>query len=263
MGLLEKLRPQPRWKHGDPAVRAAAVYDIGPEEHDALVSLAREDADPRVRRAAVSRLSDPGVLGDVARTDPDEEVRAEAIRNLAALAVEAEDAPAAVPVLRQLSELGRAKEVTGAARSAASPAVRAAAVDLLADARALGSVSRHALDAATRLRALERLTDAEEVAAKNAGFTYALLSLWPINKQNSPKTEAEKAGLQFVAENKGATNYYTEETLGGKKYFTAVYADVAVSKACVMCHNGHTDTPKDDFELNDVMGGVVLRIPIN
>jgi hypothetical protein len=104
---------------------------------------------------------------------------------------------------------------------------------------------------------------AETVASKNPGFTYALLSLWPINKQNAPKTDAEKAGLQFVADSKGMTNYYAEETLGGKKYFTAVYADVAVSKACTSCHNGHSDSPKTDFALNDVMGGVVIRIPVN
>jgi len=103
---------------------------------------------------------------------------------------------------------------------------------------------------------------AETVASKNAGFSYSLLSLWPINKQNAAKTEVEKTGLQFVADSKGKTNYYAEETLGGQKYFTAVYADVAVSKACVSCHNNHDDTPKDDFVLDDVMGGVVLRIPL-
>ena len=103
---------------------------------------------------------------------------------------------------------------------------------------------------------------AETVAEKDPGFSYALLSLWPINKQNEPKTDAEKTGLQFVADSKGRTNYYTEETLGGQKYFTAVYADVAVSKACVSCHNNHDDSPKTDFELDDVMGGVVIRIPM-
>jgi hypothetical protein len=165
MGLLEKLRPQPRWKHGDPAVRASAVYDIGPEEGDALVALAREDADPRVRRAAVSRIADPGVLGEVGRTDPDEDVRGEAIRNLAGLALEAGEAADAAPALRQLAELGRTKDVSTVARSAAAAPVRLAAVDLLNEAKALGSVSRHALDGATRLRALERLNDAEEIAA--------------------------------------------------------------------------------------------------
>jgi len=103
---------------------------------------------------------------------------------------------------------------------------------------------------------------AEMVEAKNAGFTYALLSKWPVNPQNSPKTEAEKAGLDFVAEKDGAENYYAEEVLGGKKYFTAVYADTAVAQACVTCHNEHKDTPRSDFKLGDVMGGVVIRIPL-
>ncbi|MCI0749198.1 MAG: DUF3365 domain-containing protein [Nevskiales bacterium] len=102
---------------------------------------------------------------------------------------------------------------------------------------------------------------AEMVAEKNAPFSYSLQSLWPVNRQNAPKTEAEKTGLQYVVDNKGQ-NYYAEETLGEKKYFTAVYADMAVAPACVTCHNGHKDSPKTDFQLGDVMGGVVIRIPI-
>jgi len=106
-----------------------------------------------------------------------------------------------------------------------------------------------------------------ELAAKRAetmddvNFSYTLQSLWPINKQNAPKTEAEKAGLKFVAENKGK-NYYTTEKLAGTTYFTAVYADTAVAPVCVSCHNGHPDTPKKDFKIGDVMGGVVIRIPV-
>ena len=103
---------------------------------------------------------------------------------------------------------------------------------------------------------------AEKAAEMNKTFSYSLLSLWPVNKQNAPRTTAEKDGLKFVAENKGK-NFYTEETLGGKKYFTAIYADPAVSPACVSCHNGHDDSPRKDFKLNDVMGGVVIRIPVN
>lgn len=102
---------------------------------------------------------------------------------------------------------------------------------------------------------------AEMVRDKGATFSYSLLSLWPVNKQNAPKTEAEKAGLQYVVDNKGQ-NYYAEEALGGKKYFTAVYADIAVAPACVTCHNDHKDTPKSDFKIGDVMGGVVIRIPV-
>ena len=95
----------------------------------------------------------------------------------------------------------------------------------------------------------------------DVNFSYSLQSLWPINKQNAPKTKAEKAGLKYVADNKGK-NYYTEETLGGVKYFTAIYADTGIAPVCVSCHNKHKDTPKKDFKIGDVMGGVVIRIPI-
>jgi len=102
---------------------------------------------------------------------------------------------------------------------------------------------------------------AEMVRDKGASFSYSLLSLWPVNKQNAPKTDAEKKGLEYIAANKGK-NFYAEETLGGKKYFTAIYADTAVAPACVSCHNNHKDTPKTDFQLGDVMGGVVIRVPM-
>ena len=103
---------------------------------------------------------------------------------------------------------------------------------------------------------------AELVAEKGLNFSYSLLSLWPINKQNAPKTGAEKNGLEFIAANPGQ-NYYGEEELGGTKYFTAVYPDVAVAPACVDCHNDHKDTPRSDFKIGDVMGGVVIRIPLS
>ena len=96
----------------------------------------------------------------------------------------------------------------------------------------------------------------------DVNFSYSLQSIWPVNKQNAPKTEAEKAGLKYIAENKGK-NYYTEETLGGTNYFTAVYPDIAVAPVCVTCHNKHKDSPRRDFKIGDVMGGVVIRIPLD
>lgn len=102
---------------------------------------------------------------------------------------------------------------------------------------------------------------AEEVAKTNKSFSYSLLSLWPINKQNAPRTPAEKEGLQYVVDNP-AKAFYKEETLAGKKYFTAVYADRAVAPACVTCHNDHKDTPRSDFKIGMTMGGVVIRVPV-
>ncbi len=102
---------------------------------------------------------------------------------------------------------------------------------------------------------------AETAAKQNPGFSYALLSQWPVNKQNAAKTPVEREGLKALAANPDKP-FYKEEKLGAKTYFTAVYADRAVSKACVSCHNDHRDSPRHDFKLNEVMGGVVIRIPI-
>lgn len=103
---------------------------------------------------------------------------------------------------------------------------------------------------------------AEHAAKNSSAFSYALLSLWPINKQNAPKTEVEKTGLKAVADAPDKP-FYSEEKLGDKTYFTAVYADKAVAPACVSCHNGHADSPRKDFKDNDVLGAVVIRIPLN
>jgi hypothetical protein len=95
---------------------------------------------------------------------------------------------------------------------------------------------------------------------QNGSFSYSLLSPWPINKLNGPKTEVEQVGLRTVAET--GKNYYTEETLGGKRYFAAFYPDKAVVDACSNCHNNHADSPRKDFKVGDVIGGVVIRVPI-
>lgn len=104
---------------------------------------------------------------------------------------------------------------------------------------------------------------AEAVADITDEFSYSLQSLWPINKSNAAlQTEVAKVGLQYIVDNPGE-NFYGEEVLGDTTYFTAVYPDVAVSAACTSCHNEHKDSPKTDFEIGDIMGGVVIRVPID
>lgn len=102
---------------------------------------------------------------------------------------------------------------------------------------------------------------AEAVTEMTTDFSYSLQSIWPINPQNAPKTDMEKEGLQFIADNPGK-NFYGEEELGGVKYYTAVYPDVAVATPCIACHNAHKDSPRSDFKMGEVMGGVVIRVPL-
>lgn len=102
---------------------------------------------------------------------------------------------------------------------------------------------------------------AEMVDSKTDDFSYSLQSTWAVNKQNMPRTDVEIEGLEFIAANPGE-RFYAEEELGGVAYFTAIYPDIAVAPACVSCHNDHPDSPRRDFEMGDVMGGVVMRIPL-
>lgn len=117
------------------------------------------------------------------------------------------------------------------------------------------------LDTGAPLPAQMFRAGAEAVAEMTDEFTYSLQSLWPINKQNGPKTPVETEGLEYIAANPGE-NFYGEETLGDVTYFTAVYPDVGVSESCTNCHNNHKDTPKNDFKVGEVMGGVIIRVPL-
>src|SRR5262249_18680229 len=88
MALLDRFRTQPRQRHPDAAVRLAFVQEIPIDERELLAEIAREDADARVRRAAVAKLMDAAALAGVAKDDADEQVRAQAVTMLRDLALE-------------------------------------------------------------------------------------------------------------------------------------------------------------------------------
>lgn len=99
------------------------------------------------------------------------------------------------------------------------------------------------------------------MARKGLGVQYRLISLWPINKRNGASSEFEKIGLGTILTHptKPYTAFVKE---GGARYFQAVYPDLAVAQACIGCHNSHPDSPKRDFKINDVMGAIVISIPV-
>ena len=101
---------------------------------------------------------------------------------------------------------------------------------------------------------------ADELLNNTDAFWLSLRSLDPINFASGPLTPAEEEGLQFVMDNPDKPFYTEEKDLSGRWAMVAVYADVASVEACVSCHNGHAKSPRRDFKLGDVMGGVVIRI---
>lgn len=107
------------------------------------------------------------------------------------------------------------------------------------------------------------LAEASDLASKTGTrVRYRLISLWPINPQNGPDSETEKKGLEAVRKHpeRSATSTVRD---GNQQYFQAIYADYAVTQACISCHNAHPKSPKKDFKLNDVMGGLVIEIPLD
>lgn len=92
-------------------------------------------------------------------------------------------------------------------------------------------------------------------------FRYRLISLWPINPSNGPTSEKERRDLEKVVEYGEVVE--TEVAINNKRYFQAIYPDRAVSRSCVSCHNTHSKSPKRDFTLNEVMGGLEILIPLD
>ena len=101
----------------------------------------------------------------------------------------------------------------------------------------------------------------EATASKGVEFSYVLRSLQPSDPRNTPETPLERKGLEFVAGHPDAS-FSSEEILGGRWYYTAVYPDVAVHQSCVDCHNRRQDAARKEYRLGDVMGGLVVRVAL-
>jgi hypothetical protein len=92
---------------------------------------------------------------------------------------------------------------------------------------------------------------------------YRLISQWPINKANAAGTEFERRGLKEVQARPHRPYSSSNTGMGNAdQVFEAVYADIAVTAACVECHNAHPSSPKKDFKVGDVMGALVISFPL-
>ena len=105
------------------------------------------------------------------------------------------------------------------------------------------------------------VTESSNMFSKLTGLRYRLISLWPINPKNLPRDQADKKGLEAVVERPEHPVTRTIK-IDDQTYFHAIYADRAVSQACVACHNAHPNSPKKDFQIGEVMGGLVIEFPL-
>jgi serine/threonine-protein kinase RIO1 len=163
MSFLDRFKPQPRWKHADAAVRAAAVDEIPSDEESlaTLRELASGDEDVRVRRAAAGRLFRAADILPLARSERDESLRRELIDRLVSIAtapdVNAGDAATA------LEGIDDQRQLATVAQAAPLDTVRAAALARVQDVKALSSIARKAAHGGTALEAAQRIADRAEL----------------------------------------------------------------------------------------------------
>lgn len=165
MGFLDKLKPQPRWKHADPTVRLEAIKEL--DDLHELGLIAESDSDVRLRRSALARVVAADVLGRIANADSDQETRDRAAERLVALAsrsagseAEADTEALALAAVRELNDPRRLSTI---AKSDALDIVRAEALARITDDRALSSIARQAKRDVTAAAALARLSSASDL----------------------------------------------------------------------------------------------------
>jgi PAS domain S-box-containing protein len=109
---------------------------------------------------------------------------------------------------------------------------------------------------ATFVREVSELT-----ANEHDGYTASLISPWPINKAKGVVDQFQKdafAHLQAHPEEP----FFRTGTLAGQEVLRFISADRATVQSCADCHNADPRSPKHDYRLGDVMGGLEIVIPI-
>ena len=195
MGLLEKLRPQPKWKHADPSVRLEGLQEIDDTDQESLSSLATDDPDARVRRGAAGRLTDTSTLSAIVRNESEASVRDHAASRLSGLA-EQGDERAALAAVSALASLGRQRELAAVARASHLESVRRAAVEHVSDQKALSGIARQSSDATARLVAIGRLTDQAELESVASRGDHADAAIEALDRLDSPADEVLNGLIQ-------------------------------------------------------------------
>jgi serine phosphatase RsbU (regulator of sigma subunit)/anti-sigma regulatory factor (Ser/Thr protein kinase) len=102
----------------------------------------------------------------------------------------------------------------------------------------------------------------EAVARTPNGYTANLISPWPINKDKGIKDHFERQGFDYLTANTGG-QFMRTDTIEGRTVLRVLMADLASAQSCVSCHNAHASSPRHDFKLNDLMGGLEIVMPMD
>jgi hypothetical protein len=102
----------------------------------------------------------------------------------------------------------------------------------------------------------------EIVATQHGGYTAQLISPWAINKNQRLKDEFHRDAFAALAMNPDK-HFFRINTMEGQAVMRVLMADRASAQSCVGCHNAHPESPRHDFKLHDLMGGLEVIIPVD
>jgi hypothetical protein len=185
--MIDWLRP--RWRHRDAEVRAAAVREMGPQDQDRLAAIAQSDPDGGVRRLAIKKLEDTGILEALAANEPDATIRELAAERLGAVRVAlASSARPPAECEAVLARLTDERAIAAVVIAGAHESVRLAALARVSGARVLRDVVREATDPALRRAALARIEDASVLRSIAVGEYPAELAVAALERIDDADT---------------------------------------------------------------------------
>lgn len=107
------------------------------------------------------------------------------------------------------------------------------------------------------------LREVSELAGSGTeGFEASPISPWPINKDDGLKDQFHRDAIDYLATHRTG-EFVRTDTMEGRRVLRVLVADHASVQACVDCHNAHPQSPRHDFKLNDLMGGLEIVLPMD
>ena len=201
MTLLDRFRTQPQ-NNPDPAVRLAYLAELPLSERDQIMAAARDDVDPRVRKAAVGKLLDPEALSVIATNDADSSVRDAALTMLRDIALDAFEGIDEAGSLAAVDVLSDARTLVQIAKTSLRESVSRRAFDRLAAtpgtnlSQTMASIARQAELEPIRQTAFERLSSREDflgIALQSDFKETAIAAVDRLSDQDDLEQVAERA----------------------------------------------------------------------
>jgi len=100
-------------------------------------------------------------------------------------------------------------------------------------------------------------------ALKSQGTEVNLYSPYPFPNRSDRRLDSfQQDAWNFLTKNPKDT-FIREVERNGKPFLRVAIADPMQAQGCVTCHNTHPDTPKNDWNLNDVRGVLEVITPLS